>query len=223
MSDKGKSQESVGMAVVKAIGKEGGYEVLIKQSENLLDAFLDDGVLREIPVIKTVLAVGRTGIAVRDVLLVKKLLRFLHEMENVNAERERFEAEMREDPAKAERIGTHLTVLLDRFEESDKAGLLGRAFQAYLKREIDLDAFLRMARVIDRCMLADLALIIQNDSARLVSERPAVAAEFLSYGLVVPQPGIVGVGSGRYVWTDFARSFANLVLKGATGRGGFGS
>jgi len=205
-------------SVIKAIGKSGGYDALVKLGEATLDAFLDQGLVRDIPILGTLVGVGKAGVAVRDVLLIRKLQTFLNEVEDVPEERERFVKEMDADPTRRDKVGTHLIVLLDRFEDMDKARFLGRAFRLFLKREISQEDFRRMARAIDRCLLEDLMIVNQAESARILSNRPHIAVDFVACGLVeeIPQPVVATPNTAvlqlpLYRWTPFGRRFACVV------------
>ena len=83
--------------------------------EVALDALLDEGLARDIPVIGTVVALARTGAAIRDRILVKKILRFLTELGEVpERERARFGEKLRANPGHRREVGETLIGLLDR-------------------------------------------------------------------------------------------------------------
>ena len=51
-----------------------------------IDAVLSEGPLKDIPVVNTVVALGKLGISINDRLLIKKLLAFLSHFQTVSAE-----------------------------------------------------------------------------------------------------------------------------------------
>jgi hypothetical protein len=55
-----------------------------------LDSLLDDGLLKEIPVIKTILAFSGTIGSIRDYLFTEKLIRFLNGFSELNDAHESF-------------------------------------------------------------------------------------------------------------------------------------
>ena len=203
-------------SLVQAIGKAGGYDAITGLGELTIDAFMKEGVLRDIPILGTLVGLGRAGVAVRDFLFVKKLQAFLVELHKVPDERERFVRDMDEDQAMRDRVGMHLMVLLERFEETEKARLLGRAFATYLREEIDISSFLRMSRAIDRCLVEDLLLVGSSKVLERARHAPHLAADYQSCGFIevaslpqIPAPE----ARPYYRWTPFTKQFFGAVLK----------
>jgi hypothetical protein len=118
------STKALEPALVDAIG-DPSLEVLSEGAEILLDSFLIDGVGKEIPVVSTLIQLGRDGVAVNNYLLAKKLARFLGRLADVPlGERQRFVADNAESEKK-QRLGETLLQLIERAENSQKAELLG--------------------------------------------------------------------------------------------------
>ncbi len=203
-------------SLVSTFGKAGGYDVIAKLGEVTVDAFMNEGVLRDIPIIGTLVGLGRAGVAVRDLLFVKKLQAFLVELQKVPEEREQFVREMEVDPAVRDKVGMQLLVLLERFEELDKARLLGRAFAAYLKGVIDRSAFLRMSRAIDRCLVEDLLLVGSPVAIERARHAAHLAADYQACGFIeiASIPQIPAVEARPYYrWTPFTAQFHEAVLR----------
>jgi hypothetical protein len=55
----------------------------IEYSELTLDDFLADGILKEIPIIKTIYSVGKLGLGIKERFFVKKILVFLKELHSI--------------------------------------------------------------------------------------------------------------------------------------------
>lgn len=126
-------------------------------SEVGLDQLLDDGVLREIPIIKALVGARKTVVAIRDLILMKKIVVFLTELRNIPKEqREDWARRINEDEKYQRRVGESLVMILDRFEHTDKSKLLAQVFNGYVREEIDFGQFQRMASAIDRAYLDDL-------------------------------------------------------------------
>jgi hypothetical protein len=203
-------------SLVSAFGKAGGYDAITQLGEVTIDTFMKEGVLRDIPIIGTLVGLGRAGVAIRDLLFVKKLQAFLVELEKVSEEREKFVHEMDADPVVRDRVGMQLIVLLERFEETDKARLLGKAFAAYLRSAIDLGAFLRMSRAIDRCFVDDLLIVGSGNALERARHTAHLAADYQSCGFIeimslpqIPAPE----ARPYYRWTPFTKQFYEAVLK----------
>lgn len=201
-------------SLVKTFGKAGGYDVLTRLGEVSLDALMNEGVLRDIPILGTLFGLGRAGLAVRDLLFAKKLQAFLIELENVSDEREKFVLEMDADTEVRDRVGMQLIVLLDRFEEMEKARLLGKAFATYLRGAIEREKFLRMARAIDRCFADDLMIIGTGETLTRAQHDPQLAADYQLCGFIelVALPSIAAIGARpQYKWTKFGQEFYKAI------------
>jgi hypothetical protein len=121
-----------------------------------VDAFLKEGVLRDVPLVGTLVGLVKAGLTVRDYLFVRKLVRFLREAETVPvAERQEFVKGLH-DRGLNERVGTVLLDLIDRYDDDEKIPLLGKLFAAYVDGEIDHDEFIRFSRAIERAFYGDL-------------------------------------------------------------------
>lgn len=149
----------------------------------------DSGALKEIPAFKW-LAIVDTGLrSYRDHLLVQKLLRFLHELRDIpDHEREAFSAQLDEDPAERERIGEQLFLLLERHDDMEKPSLLGLAWREYLRGNVTLDQYERLARAIDRVHLPHIAQVgsLGMGTGQPNREEAAVLTDLLQAGLIYP-------------------------------------
>ena len=205
--------EGITKELVKVVGKAGGYEALTEVTDRILDGALEDGVLKEIPIVRAVVGLVRAGLGVGEVIFMRKLRAFLEPAKTIPQEkRDKFIADMEKDPDLMEKVGTSLFVLLDRLEDLEKPVLLGRVFGAYLRAEITFEVFQRMARVIDRCFIEDLWIwVFEPDRA----DKSGVGAlDLMSCGVI--ESYVVGsesLGRGHHKWTDFGRQFAKLVVE----------
>ena len=203
-------------SLIGTFAKSGGYDVLTKLGEVTVDSFMNEGILRDIPIIGTIVGLGKAGVAVRDLLFVRKLQAFLGELDNASEERERFARDMESNPEERDRVGMQLMVLLERFEETKKASFLGKAFATYLRGIVTLSSFLRMSRAIDRCLVEDLVLVGSGNTLERVRDTAHLAADYQSCGFievaVLPQ---IPAAEARpfYRWTPFAQEFYAAVLK----------
>ena len=105
---------------------------------------IEEGLLRDIPIIGSIAAIGRTGLMLRERIFVKKLLSFLIDLDDISdADRAEFQKKVESDQALANRVGETLLSLLDKFDTTDKCKLLARLFTAYLGRKIVFEEFMR--------------------------------------------------------------------------------
>jgi len=100
---------------------------------------------------------------IREKLILKKLVYFLSELDNVSDEdRWVFRRKIEIDPEEREKVGEHLILLLDRLDNTEKARLVGRLFSAFIRRRITKDELQLACAGVDRAHLADLTRIARN-------------------------------------------------------------
>jgi hypothetical protein len=107
---------------------------------------------------------GISGI--REKLLLKKIVYFLSEQDEVSeADRWEFRRRIETNPEEREKIGEYLILLLDRLDNTEKARLVGKLFSAFLRRRLTKDVFQLSCAGVDRAHLADLLAIARNGEA----------------------------------------------------------
>jgi hypothetical protein len=182
----GQPDQTIGDALVQALELPDLRDALVDVAEVGLDQLLDEGIVRDIPVLGVLARLRTTYGVIRDHLFVKKVARFLRELGAIpQAERMRF-LDAIDSQADRRRLGDALVLLLDRLDDMDKPELLARLFGSYVRGRCDLASFRRLSTALDRLPLVTL---------------PALAA---FYG----QPTDRGVQEGEYL-EQFA--FAGLV------------
>lgn len=170
-------------------------ELLSDISEMGFDSILEEGVLQEIPVVKTVLNVWRVGVGIREVLFLRKLLAFLTDLQAVPMEqRVKMIDKLEKDEDYRGDVGAKLIQLIDRLDSVEKAQYVGRAFRAYCVELIDSDTLGRLNYAIERLYLGDFAKLdnfIDNPEGVNASARQG----FLNAGLghVPPRMGTTAV------------------------------
>ena len=130
-------------------------DVVFDAAEVALDENLADGVLKELPIIGTVVKLVHAGQSVSEALFVRKLLRFLTELQSVpTEERRKLLEEYPDSSDKQNALGENLLLALERLDDVEKPKILARFFAAYIKSEIDYMTFTRLARSLERFNLA---------------------------------------------------------------------
>jgi hypothetical protein len=148
----------LGQSLVQTIKQSELPGVTWELLEVAADSALQNDLLRDIPVASTILGLWKTGAAVRDYLLVKKLIAFLGGLRDIPVEQRRdMVARLEADAQFGERVGDEIILLLDRLDATAKATLVGRAFRAYCHGRISNNTLQRINQAIDRLLMRDLA------------------------------------------------------------------
>lgn len=157
--------------LVKSLNISDLSSVLQDFIENMIDSDLKDGILKDIPVINSLIALSKTAISIRDQFLIQKLKSFLDGIKDITSEeRNRFLKDIENDPKYGERVGEHLILLLDRLDDLSKTEMITKLFRAYLRDDITYREFVRFSSIIDRAFVNDLSgfiNILSEDTPRM--------------------------------------------------------
>lgn len=138
--------------------------VTIDLAETLTDTLIQDGVLKDIPVIGTVFGLTKFAISLNDRLLVKKLIYFISELKEVDKEkRNRLISEIDNSEKEQIKVGEKLLYIIDKSDDHLTAKYVAIIFKAFLNEEISYSDFLRSSTIIQKLLIQDLELFIDSD------------------------------------------------------------
>lgn len=144
-----------------------------------LDALVEDGLFKDIPIVSTAVAVYRIGKSIRERYHIAKLISFLNEINKGAADGEKRE-QYREKFAGNEKFRNqeleYIMILTDRYISFDKPRMLAKLYLAYLDGAIIWEEFTMYAEVIDRFLLLDCRTLT-SDSEIFIVPRGIVGGE----------------------------------------------
>lgn len=193
----------------KTLGTSDLTTVGIDVAEVTLDSLINDGALRDLPVIGTLVNLWKAGVTVKDALFLRKLLIFLDRLKEIPVETRRDMINSLADKATQENVGEKLLGLLDRLDSSVKARILAGAFSAYVRGGITADEFWRVSFIIDRLPLVDIVALREWRSTDLNRVEHVRKHLYLSVGL-----GwfVLNTSSSGFVWQEKLCSIFSDVL-----------
>lgn len=175
--------------------------------ECAIDANLPESLLKEVPLLSTIISSFNAITNIKDRLFVKKLLTFLYELKSISEDEILDQIIKLEDSNKYRtKVGEKLLYIIDKCEDPDKASLTGLLFKSYLEKKIDYDEFLAASNTIERTPLPDLLYFIDNDFDDWALD--SGGSEYVSYGLMeirVSKPEIKVSSEPRY---DYGEKYA---------------
>jgi hypothetical protein len=128
--------------------------------EVAIDSMMTEGVLKDIPIIGTILNLAKTGIALKERHMIRKLLLFLKNLEDISTEdKNKFTEKLNEDGEFAENISEKLLLIIDRLDETEKAKIVANIFKLYVYGLIEQQMFLRLTLIVERGFLSDLQIL----------------------------------------------------------------
>lgn len=151
-------------------------------ADKMLDDTFEDGLIKDIPILRTLYALYKATGNIGDYLLAKKIIYFINEINDVDPKKRlKMIQKIDESKEQAIRVGEKLIYILNRCDDHEKSVLIGKVFRAYLMEEISYDMFLRCVRVIDLAHVQDLKEIVNhNESVELGPDYQ----KFVSIGVV---------------------------------------
>ncbi|MFP2995119.1 hypothetical protein ABN763_04380 [Spongiivirga sp. MCCC 1A20706] len=143
-------------SLINSIGKENLENIAIDYGEIALDSLITNNTLKDIPVINTVIAIAKTGLSVRDSILMKKILLFLFETKSMGyKEKKEFMASVNYESKYRTRVGEQLMIFLDKVDDFEKPRIIGRLFKNLVNKNISYDLFLRLCSITIRSFTPD--------------------------------------------------------------------
>ena len=135
--------------------KKNLISLAIENAEVIFDQILDDGLVRDIPIINTVANVIAVGKSVRDTLFARKLARFLNEINNISdADYEKIRAfALSED---SEEISEKLLNVLDANSEVSKSEIIANVFLGFVDKKLTAHELKGVLEIIEKSYSSDL-------------------------------------------------------------------
>ena len=125
--------------------------------EIAIDVLMQDGILKEIPIIKTVLALKDFGSNVQKRFFLIKVFGFISNLEGTSIEeRQAFIDRIERDEGYNKKVVDAVLLILDRYYDFDKPKILGKLLKACVKNKIDYKTFLRLSYFLDNLFIPDL-------------------------------------------------------------------
>ena len=179
------NDNGLGVAIIEGAWTKEAKDLAANLGEFEIDAFLDDGLLKEIPVIKSLIAFWKAGMSIKDRLFLRKVASFIIGCPGfTEAQVEQFVIDHWHDKKRAAQLGAVIVVILDKLDDLEKPVMLAKVFAAFVRKHISYDAFRRLAAGIDNSSIGDL---------KALAGEPVVPEEFAE-----PYPnGLVRSGFAR--------------------------
>ena len=202
-------------SLVEVIGDSGFFDLLSDAGEIILDDSIQEGLIKDIPIIGTIAKLYKTGVGIKGYIFVKKLTKFVTALKDIPSEkREEFSNKINKDKQLKKKVGEQLLLILDRLDDMDKPYLVAHAFEAHMRDLIDYETFHRLASAIDKTFLPDLKSLKSIKDYKRLSESAII--NLVNSGILelASTPSInLGAKNNKYQITDLGKSLLNFVLK----------
>lgn len=138
--------------------------IVIDVAEITIDQFLSNGIIKEIPIINTLVSIVKGTQSVSNYLFLKKMVSFLNEVKDIPIEKRRCVIQKIEESKKyRNKVGEQLLFILDHCEDNIKAENIAYWFKAFINQQINYSEFLQGASAINKITTEDFnAYITEN-------------------------------------------------------------
>ena len=144
-------KSSSGRALVRTVAGNQLTDAISDLAEVTLDQNLMEGVLKDVPIVGTLFKLARAGQSISEELFLRKLARFLADLNAVPVEEREKLLEQYPDTSEEQRVlGENLLLALERLDDVKKPAILARFFSAYIRSEINYLTFTRLARALEK-------------------------------------------------------------------------
>ena len=119
-------------------------DISIDYSELFLDSFLKDGILKDIPIISSIVGFYNISNSLIDRYKVKKILTFFQEFHSKNIESKKlndFKIKISQDLMYKNKIVETIILYNERFLQVEKSKILANLLIAHIEEKIDWDEF----------------------------------------------------------------------------------
>jgi hypothetical protein len=135
----------------------------IDSVQKSLDTILQNPVLNEIPIIKSIVAISKTWQAVKDQLFLRKVTGFVLACPKFSeSEKNKFLQEHSKSAEAMQQLGDALVLVLKRLDDLEKPAMLAKMFAAFVRGCIDYADFRGLAAGIGTAFVGDLKKICSN-------------------------------------------------------------
>ena len=136
-----------------------------------LDAMIEDGIFKDIPIVSTFAAIYRLGNNIRDKHAAVKLVAFLNEFSKGildEEKRKEYQAKFASNEKFRNQELSYIMILIDRYISLEKPEMLAKLYLAYLDEIIVWEEFTMYAEVIDRFLLLDCKMLVSESNTYIV-------------------------------------------------------
>ncbi len=126
-------------------------------AEVFTDTLIKDGITKDIPIIGTVIGLGKAGIGIKEILFLKKLIYFISELKSISATKRNEMINKIDNSGKFRtKVGEKLLYIIDKCDDHEKSQIIAILFSAFLTKKINYAEFLRASHIVEQIILEDL-------------------------------------------------------------------
>ncbi len=153
-----------------------GADISKDLAEIGLDSILNDGLLKDVPVISALTALFKMGKTISGSHFIKKLILFLYEFNNASIDSDKlelFKNKFESNKNYEKKVLESLILIIDRFDKEFKSKIFALLFSEYLNETYSWDEFQDLSRIIELLFISDIKIIrylIEKNQSLMIKE-----------------------------------------------------
>ncbi|TOI97358.1 hypothetical protein [Vibrio parahaemolyticus] len=193
-----------GKSITSAI-KSDAVSMIKEYIEFGVDLALEEGTLKDIPIVGGVVGVFSALGSVKDLIFSSKLVRFLNGLSEVPLEkRQAMINKLNADENFAGKTGTALIEILDRMESEIKPELAAKCFAAYAEGDISFIQLRRMLFALEKVPTFEIVKLEKFSEGANGKMEQATVLSYVNAGLAMNNGGLDG---GSFIPTELCTLF----------------
>lgn len=209
-------------------------DILSNIAEIGLDAIMNDGFLREVPILSTAVSLFKIGNSLRERHYIKKLASFVLALNNGIADdraREYYRQKVTDDPKSRYKELEYILILIDRYLHANKPSLLAKLYLSYLDDFITWHDFTKYAEVVDRFLPGDCETLLSADNYKTERDKNTDSIQrLIALGLVIEgfrtmaeqkedgavyldSPELIEKNERNYTRTEFGNTLVKIITE----------
>jgi len=165
-----------------------------------IDSVLNNGLLKDIPIVSTISSLIKTSYSISTYLFLKKIIAFLDGIANISKSRRNKMISIIDNSNKYKtKVGEKLLFILDKSDDTEKACLIAKAFCSFLKEDIDYSEFVKIAHIINNIFIEDFNHFV-NLTPKKLDEEDALL--YINYGICGIEFGSPYISYNEPDWKD---------------------
>jgi hypothetical protein len=124
-----------------------------------IDQLIDYEFLKDIPILGIAYKTFTLANKITEHFFIKKILLFLFQLKDIPKPVSKKFVEELQKGKESKKVGEKLLVVLNRLDDINKAGIVGKLYKAIIENYITKSDFFRLTSFVNRCFIDDLRLL----------------------------------------------------------------
>ncbi|WP_433922922.1 hypothetical protein [Paenibacillus taichungensis] len=136
-------------------------DVAMDYGELAVDSILNYDVISELPIVKSIVALGRIGLSIKEKHFTKKVLCFLKEFHSKSSSENimEFKNKLNTDQMFKDKVTEQIILVIDRLKTEQRAVLFAKLLIDLIQEKYDWETFCYFSEFLDLIQLIDIAVL----------------------------------------------------------------